>query len=289
MSAIVLKTMGYNVTVYDARPAEDLHSDGILGITNDNWLQMQDAGVKLARFQLMNTVTNHRTGQTKTSPFQYITWTDLHTALVERATELGAEFVYSVPVKPGEIKTDLTVLATGVGSAREVSTPTYTGWVVIRGLAYQFAGTPWTDVEPADRSSKWSFKVGDVRDGASITMFVPRPRGLMKTTYTAVAPAEVNELPLRWRRLTESVPIWQIAPLSDWTVPEHMTQGATVIRLGDANGQLRPATSMGANLALHEAMSLPRLVQGNARTRNVEWMLLADRQEQTELGQIAGF
>jgi hypothetical protein len=281
MAAISLRQEGYAVRVIEARPSHDLHSDGILGITNENWLDMQYAGVRLARFQLpVSTVTDGLTGITTMSPYQYITWTDLHLALTERATDLGALFSYGEEITADPTGYDVIVRATGIGSAHEVSRPAYTGYVVVRGLAYQFAGTPWTQLSGTNENSgRWHFLVGDTNDGASVTMFVQREHVQFKTTYTAVAPGEILNLPIRYRRLMETVPIFQIAPLSDWEVPMQMVYKNT-IRIGDANGQLRPATSMGANLAIREALSIPGLIDGSVN----EFGLVSERQYQHDIG-----
>lgn len=265
MAAITLATLGYDVTVYEARPESDLTSDGILGITPENTSAMQAAGIKLARFMLDNTFRTWPEKEVKHSSYTYITWTNLHRALTERATELGVVFRYATRYVEGmSPAADVTVIASGVGTAKAVSEPHYTGYVVIRGLAYQWAGTPWTTVYGDSNSGPWLFNVGDSDDGASVEFFVKRESVQMRTTYSAVAPAEVNDLPIRFRRLMETVPIWQIAPLSDWDVPAHMIDRANkVIRIGDANGQMRPQTSMGANLGINEAMNIADMIAGS--------------------------
>lgn len=295
MAAITLALAGYDVTVYEARPQEDLHSDGILGITPENWAEMQAREIKLARFALDNTFRTWPMTEVKRSTYQYITWTNLHTALTERAEELGVQFKYATPFEWGsEPVGDLTVIASGVGTAKAVSKPNYTGYVVIRGLAYQWSGTPWTTVYGDSNTGPWLFNIGDSDDGASIEFFVRReitapdgtrkPSVQMRTTYSAVAPIEVKDLPERFRRLSETVPIWQTAPLSDWEVPERLFDGERVIRIGDANGQMRPQTSMGANLALNEAMSL---IDAMANP-GIEDELINDRETQFLRGQQIG-
>jgi 2-polyprenyl-6-methoxyphenol hydroxylase-like FAD-dependent oxidoreductase len=257
MAAITLATLGYDVNVYEARPESDLHSDGILGITNANWDAMTAAGVNLGLELTDNSYMDTRTGEMTTSPYHYITWTDLHNALHLRAVELFAKFHYGERVDITEIsrKNNVTVVATGIGSAKEVSQPDYTGYVVIRGLAYQFSGAAWTALYSLTGAAKpWNLMVGDTRDGASVTFFVQRSQVQQRTTYSAVAPGEVKELPERWQRLLATVPLWQQAPLSDWDVPAKMVYPGHVIRIGDSNGQMRPQTSNGANLGLNEAM-----------------------------------
>jgi 2-polyprenyl-6-methoxyphenol hydroxylase-like FAD-dependent oxidoreductase len=265
MAAITLVTLGYDVTVYEARPESDLFSDGILGITPVNTSTMQAMGIKLARFMLDNTFRTWPEKEVSHSTYTYITWTNLHRAITERAEEMGVEFKYGTRYEAGDAPADVTVVASGVGTAKAVSKPHYTGYVVIRGLAYQWAGTPWTTVYGDSASGPWLFNVGDSDDGASVEFFVKRETVQTRTTYSAVAPAEVADLPIRFRRLMETVPIWQTAPLSDWDVPAHMVNFdyGTVIRIGDANGQMRPQTSMGANLGINEAVNIGDMIAGS--------------------------
>jgi 2-polyprenyl-6-methoxyphenol hydroxylase-like FAD-dependent oxidoreductase len=294
MAALTLADNGYDVTVYDARPSDELASDGILGITDSNWGFMQELyGVNFDDVELKQNTYTDIFGFTTVSPFHYIVWTDLHNALTDRAVKAGVEFRYGHKAESGEFpESDVVIWATGVGSAKDVSTPHYTGYTVVRGLAYQFSGTPWQIFEGMGQFGRWVFTVGDTRDGASVTMFLPRTSPQMRTTYSAVAPAEIRNLPTRYQRLLESVPMWQTAPLSDWDVPAQLSfrtgDGQHVIRLGDANGQMRPQTSMGANLALDEAMNLPALldpITGHAEA--VDRNLIRHRAQQHRIG-IAG-
>lgn len=279
MAAITLASEGYDVHLYDNRAAADLRSDGVLGLTHEAWELLMAAQVHgVVTRQLPNGGDDW---------YHYIVWTDLHTSLVERAVELGAVMHYGETLTDEQSAgtADLTVRATGVGSARQVSHPRYTGYVIVRGLAYQFSGSAWTSLRSESEAGPWLFSAGDTREGSSIEFFVPRADVTLRTTYSTEAPVEASRLPLRWRRLVETVPLFQIAPMSDWEVPDSMiselpmTPGHLhhLVRVGDANGQLRPQTSMGANLAITEGASADLLIR---RSREAEAARLADRRTQ---------
>jgi flavin-dependent dehydrogenase len=278
MAAIALIKAGYEVAVYDARPAHDLHSDGILGIQEDVWAMMLNERIPVQQYELNSG-----------NRFRYITWTDLHHAITIRAMEMGAIFNFARKVNASEYSAmgETIVVATGVGSAKEVSAPEYTGYMIVRGLSSDFAGTSWASQSGND----WEFKIGDTRLGASITWFIPRDRSQVqfKTTYSVNAPLETSQLAPKWRKIAANVPLYQYAPMSDWDVPGHMvTFGApNVVRIGDANGQLRPATSMGANQAIAEALAIPLLINRQDEWREgMENYLLTRRSLLAEYGKL---
>ena len=276
MAAITLAESGCEVDAYDSRAAADLRSDGVLGITHEAWSVLMEHQV--------GGVVTRQLPNGGDADYHYIVWTDLHTSLVERAVELGATFHYGETLTDEESTADLTIRSTGVGSARQVSHPRYSGYVIVRGLAYQFSGSAWTSLRSESEGGPWLFSAGDTRDGSSIEFFVPRKDVTLRTTYSSEPPLEAARLPLRWRRLVETVPTFQIAPMSDWDVPEHMINASgdhTVIRIGDANGQLRPQTSMGANLAILEGANLDLLMD---LSPEAEATRLADRREQYAAG-----
>jgi 2-polyprenyl-6-methoxyphenol hydroxylase-like FAD-dependent oxidoreductase len=273
MAAITLRENGYEVDAWEIRAADDLHSDGILNIKNEVWRILKAHNVRCVDTRQL--IAQSEYDDSLDDQWHNITWTDLHLSLVERATELGARFHYASPfIGP---TTDLTVRSTGVGTAKEVTTGRYMGVVVARGLAYQFTGKAWQWVRELPNTD---VAIGDTRDGASIAAFLHRSNVTLRTTYTPELPPELIDLSKRWRRLFETVPMWQIAPLSDWLVPERMINGTTV-RIGDANGQMRPNTASGANLALSEASDVALLVR---RSTLSEKGRLFNRREKYELG-----
>lgn len=279
MAALTLRSNGFAVDVWETRAEQDLYSHGILGITDESWRILRDHGVS---------ATDRALSFSGHDGLDGLVWTDLHQTVTERATRIGATFHYGQPFsgKP----TDLTVWSTGVGSAKEVTTPHYTGYTIIRGLAYQRSGASWSELEGGGYTKKpWYFMAGDIPTGTSIALFVPRENPTLHTTYSVDAPPETETLPLRWKRLTESVPQWQIVPMSDWDVPGQMIheqpQATPIVRIGDANGQLRPMTAMGANLALSEASDVDLLVR---RSHEAEDRLLTTRRIQHDIGLMYG-
>lgn len=274
MAAITLAENGYEVHAFDNRAAADLRSDGVLGITHAVWDILTAHGVTGAEIRQLPNGGD--------PDYHYLVWTDLHTSLIERAVELGVAVHYGETMTDDEsaATADLTVHSTGISSARQVSHPRYSGYVIVRGLAYQFSGSAWTSLRSESSDGPWLFSAGDTRDGSSIEFFVPRKDVTLRTTYNSEPPVEAARLPLRWRRLVETVPTFQFAPMSDWEVPEHMVNESgvsPVIRIGDANGQLRPQTSMGANLAIVEGADFGLLVR---RSVTAEVNRLAERQVQ---------
>lgn len=279
MAAITLRVHGYDVDVWEQRAEQDLHSDGVLGITHASWKILQAYGTDAEHYSMP--VSGH-------DSLDGLVWTDLHNSLTRRAVSLGASFHYGQTFTGNPA--DLTVVSTGVGSAKEVSKGHYTGYTIIRGLAYQFSGSQWTDLSGYTKDFRpWYFMGADIRTGTSVAMFVPRDNPTLRTTYSNDAPEECRFLPPRWSRLIETVKLWQHAPLSDWDVPAQMIYRQTphhpAVRIGDANGQLRPMTAMGANRALAEASDVQLLIDQSGRAEN---RLLAVRRQQHDEGLESG-
>ena len=292
MAALAMAKRGHSVTVYEQRETKELNSHGILGITNENWARLAELGVNLASRELMNEYHNMDTGETFRSPFRYITWVDLHTGLVRAAWDAGVRFFWGTRPSAEILRdADVIVYATGIGSASQVSRATYTGYVIYRGLSSEKADTAWdmghyTDYQTGDM---FTFTIGDTRDGASITLFVKRDSvAEYRTTVTKTPPPEAYMVPAKYWPMVDTVPEWQVSPMSDWTVPGKLTNQKlagmsgqpdgypVTVRIGDANGQLRPATSMGANLALNEGYRIMELIaptdaEVNAIFTRLQW------------------
>jgi 2-polyprenyl-6-methoxyphenol hydroxylase-like FAD-dependent oxidoreductase len=254
MAAITLRENGFAVDVWEKREAHELYSHGILGITDESWDILLTHGTDAAKRNLP--ISGH-------GDLDGLVWTDLHITLSERATRMGANFHYGQTFNG--VHTDITVSSTGVGSAKEVTTPHYTGYTIIRGLASQLSGHAWSDMNyKTAEGTPWYFMAGDIPDGTSVAMFVPRSAPTLRTTYSTDMPEELRALPREWRALVKTVSEWQLVPMSDWDVPTRMVRknGSTpIVRIGDANGQLRPMTAMGANLALSEASDVDLLIR----------------------------
>lgn len=268
MAAITLRRHGYEVDVWEQRALQDLRSDGVLGITPESWSLLQEVGTDAPSRSLSE--SGH--------DLDGLVWTDLHQSLAKRAEELGARFHFGKSFTSKT--TDLTVWATGVGSAKQVTDSHYTGYTIIRGLAYQLSGETWTEIDGREPDgTNWYLMAADIATGTSVAWFVPRENPTFRTTYSVEDPHEIKDLPTRWTRMLETVPQWQIVPMSDWDVPSkmiHAQPGSTpIVRIGDANGQLRPMTAMGANLALAEASDVDLLIE---RSRSAEQHHLSLRQ-----------
>ena len=269
MAAITLASQGYGVDVWETRSKRDLTSPGMLTISQKSWdlFKRHEITGAIERELYSPWPTTHK-----------IAWTDLHLGLVERAEELGAQFHYGREFSPKESKVH-TVVATGVGSAKEVSTPRYTGYVTARALSPRKAGIQWTH-EYVDNFPEGPAQLvaGDLRNGTSLNFFLTRKEAPLHTVLSKVGPPELDGLDPEWDSITRSVGEWQFSAMSDWQVPSRMvySRGATpIIRIGDANGQLRPFTGMGANLALAEAANRDLLVHQDSAT---ERELLAERE-----------
>src|SRR5712691_1392846 len=289
-AAITMADRGHDVTVYEQRKESQLRSEGILGITQANWDRLDRRYVNLS-WELGNSFTNANTPQTYTSPLHYITWTDLHLALVEAAKDLGVHFEWETPYTERAdddlLLPDITVWASGIGTASTVTTSHYTGYAIIRGSTPQFANTDWTALHFDSELGESAFMVGDTHHGASITLFVPRDDIPMRTTYSHTPPEEIWDLPFTFQQLADSVTEWQTSPMSDWDVPDTMVTRSkrhSVIRIGHANIQLRPATAMAANLGMQEAFYLPGILAYN--TQEAETLHI--RRQWTQYGQRAG-
>lgn len=256
-AALFLARAGWDVHVVEARAADELRSAGILGITHDNWNTLVGAGVDLSA-ELYNEFRDDNTGETYISQYRYITWTDLHLALATAAEQqTGVRFEYGRRVE-GEPDAALVVHATGVGAAHEVSQPDFTGWVLARGTAPYSLGTAWASYYGEGECGRYRAVGGDTPYGAAMELFIQRDWRGPVTTRTTRRPAEVRDMPDGWREVFESIREFMVSPMSDWPVPNrlHRRDGDRVIvRIGDANGQLRPQTSMGANLAIGEAQA----------------------------------
>jgi 2-polyprenyl-6-methoxyphenol hydroxylase-like FAD-dependent oxidoreductase len=285
-AALRLALMGYNVTVYEQRPATALFSAGILGITRENWNHLRAFNVPVGRYELPNGFTDYDTGITTRSPFRYITWTDLHTALMYTAESLGVRFVYEHAVKAPDTLSALTVDATGIaGAARRKLRSYYSGFVIYRGLSQLDTPHDFSVVRNMPGSY---FNVGQTRNGASWAFFVPRPQpASLKTVTVYDPPAEYRELPAEFRDIVAGTPEMIVSVLSDWEVPFTMhTPDYRHFHVGDVNGPVRPVTTSGANLAIIEGLTVQHLIGADAHTvTEYELATLSRRAYDIRLGQ----
>lgn len=269
MTAITLASHGFDVDVWETRSKRDLTSPGMLTISADSWDLFH-------RFHVDGAFERELYGPWPDT--HKIAWTDLHLSLVERAEQLGAQFHYGREFKVSEAKGH-TVIATGVGSAKEVSVPRYTGYVTARAHSSRKAGVDWIhEFVNNFPEGPAQLVAGDVRDGTSLNFFLSRKEAPTHTIYSKVGPPELEGLDFEWNPIVRDVDAWQFSAMSDWSIPSRMVYSRgqnPIIRIGDANGQLRPFTGMGANLALAEAANQRLLVRQELET---ERELLAERE-----------
>jgi 2-polyprenyl-6-methoxyphenol hydroxylase-like FAD-dependent oxidoreductase len=99
-------------------------------------------------------------------------------------------------------------------------------------------------------------------------------------------PPECELLPEEFQHITNNSVTLATSAISDWEVTDRMRVDDHGLKLtiGDANGAMRPHTGMGANLAIHEALSLPALLHDTPQTAQLERDLIAARRKQHTRG-----
>lgn len=261
-AALMLARAGYSVTVYDQRPAGQLYSAGIVGITHSNWTAMEAMGVDIWRHELGDAFEDYNQRALVLSPFRYITWTGLHSCLVEAAQNAGARFVYERHIHAPENQHGRIIDATGVaGAARKMLPHRYSGFTIYRGLSPEHIASDFLTYR---MSPAGYLTIGDTPQGAFWAMFAPRPEPSMLVTKTVkVPPHEYQALPAELQSYVLTTPQIAASPMSDWMTPPRMTDGQYV-SVGDVNGAVRPVTTSGANLAWMEGSQVLQLMAGDA-------------------------
>lgn len=282
-AALALTHEGHDVTVYEARQASELHSPGILGITDANWTMLTFLGANIHEYDNSYTVYG---GETRTWDGHYVEWTYLHNALIEAATRHGATFRFGITFDMTDFSShDYIIIAAGVGHASKTSHANYSGYVVYRGLSSEQTDHSWLVV--SDDAKRWHFTIGRTDNGASWTLYshLPKPRPMGTTSIDSVNPDAYDGLPAEFASYITSTHTMYRAAISDWDVPESMFSGWHTITIGDANGAMRPHTGMGANLGISEALATPDLLSGNRRVKmTVDQTLLINREIQRNRG-----
>lgn len=277
-AAIYLSRVGYSVTVFEQREKHELYSPGILGITKENFDSLTCAGAILPHRP--HTSMNYWSRQITVDPMRYVTWSEMHNALSIRAEELGAEFRYGTRYTPdSRERFSHYVNAAGITAAAKAYSPTYTGYVVVRGESPIESGHPWVTIPDPDK--RWLFNVGDENGRGSFAFYVKREAPKMRTVYTDIAPIETAQLPGEFQSMVYAADTYQIAPISDWPIPDAIIDGPIVI-IGDANGAMRPHTSMGANLGINEARGIAQMLDPNyweQSGRSIQKALIKSRRE----------
>jgi 2-polyprenyl-6-methoxyphenol hydroxylase-like FAD-dependent oxidoreductase len=264
-AALALAKSGHTVTVYERRDESQLRSNGILGITVTNYQRLRTLGADLTDVQVDRWI--HKDGHWTFSEYVHVTWTDVHTVIMNAAIDAGVTFKFGSSW--GEIQDstefDYFVNAGGVYQASKSGNhPDYSGYVVMRAVSpLQSPEMQW-NVEHDPQSHRYLLNMGRLGTGTSWAMFVHRESPVMRTVYQAEIPPETDLLPEYAQRIIRATtePI-QVAPISDWDVPESLWRGTNLLQIGDANGAMRPHTSMGANLGISEGLLVPALLDGS--------------------------
>jgi 2-polyprenyl-6-methoxyphenol hydroxylase-like FAD-dependent oxidoreductase len=286
-AALKLAMMGHDVTVYEARPEDDLASAGILGITHGNWQLARDHGVDVDRFELTNWFRDYSAAERVRSPFRYITWTGLHRALVNAGQVNGVRYQFGQHITPEEMPAStLVVDATGVaGAARRDLPHHYSGTTIYRGLAVgQYIGESFVTFHGNQQAGEY-LTIGDTPTGAFWAYFVPRAHMTnLRTVKMNRAPAELRHLPGEFRPIIRATREVFRTPISDWVVPGRMaTSDLCRFTVGDVNGPVRPVTTSGANLAMMEGLAMDDLLDPY-HTQDTQAMMLQRRQYDLDLG-----
>lgn len=276
-AALTLASNGHDVTVWEQRPADQLYSAGILGITEGNWQQLTTAGVPIGHAELDNGFRDYRTPGITQSPFRYIAWVDLHNALVNSAIDYGAKFRFETHVNESELQAQYVLNAGGIWTASQRLQSRYSGYAIYRGTSR--LDTSEGFIVFRDMPESAYFTMGHTPYGASWAFFLPRALPMHhRTVTTATAPPETAYLPAELRRYVNSTPDMIVSFMSDWDVP-HTFHDPTWrhFTIGDANGPVRPVTTSGANLAVIVGMQAETLVSGDHRRITALQRSLLDR------------
>jgi 2-polyprenyl-6-methoxyphenol hydroxylase-like FAD-dependent oxidoreductase len=265
-AALALAKDGHEVTVYEQRQESELRSFGVIGITNENWKELTNMGMRAREYDNSYTTYGARSrggyelSVTRKWNGHYVEWTNLHVALVSAARYAGVKFQFGSKWEAGMDNADYRIMAAGVGYAATNNRANYSGYVVYRGLSNLHTDYAWLSV--ADAKQRWNFKLAYTDNGAAWELYshLPKPRPMGTTSIDAINPAAYEGLPAEFLPfILDSAEMYRAA-ISDWDVPESLFNGTRVIQIGDANGAMRPHTGMGANLGISEALHTPALL-----------------------------
>lgn len=281
-AALAMAREGHRVNVYEARTQSELWSAGVLGITNANVDKITDMGIYCApcirpgSYAVRSVATRDGvlvSPDNWTNKFNIARWGDLHELLVNAAEKNGASFHFN-HVAP-EMDADLVIHAQGIKYASHHSHFTYAGYVVTRGTAaISLPHNPsWVSLH--DEEKRYVLNAGRTPTGYSWMLYTHRDKYVPHTITNPNHPIHsivdsayevVDSIPMPYKRLIlDGNYGTQISPIGDWTMPRmawwygqtYNQPGRFHVDLGDAIAPVRPHTTMGANLGLSEAFTLP--------------------------------
>lgn len=263
-AALALAHAGYHVTVLEQRPASELHSNGLMGLTPAHWHMLETAGVNLAPHELGRSYREYGRGMSR-MPFRTIIWTDLHNAIVQCAQDAGAVFGFGTPrIDPAHVMGEYVIDAGGVTSAARRRLPrSYIG-MIYRGISPLNTSEDFTTYKMPGKVG--FLDIGRSRTGAWWAFGTKnRPAPAHFHSYiTTDMPAEIDDLPEPYRHIIKATREILVLPQASWSAPRSVYDPAwRRFTLGDANGAVRPLTTSGANLGIQAGMLAPALLGGS--------------------------
>lgn len=263
-AALALAHAGHNVTVYEQRPDNGLHSNGLLGVTERNWAMLKAHDVDLSREILNRTYRDYELGVIQ-SPFRWIIWTDLHNAITAAAKDAGARFVFNTRADAATLPAEYMIDAGGVVSAaRRRLENYYLGQTLYRGTSPLLTTEPFTTYKMPNKVG--FLDIGRTFDNRSwwvlgIRRPAPAHHG---TTFTNQVPPEIDSCPEEFRAVVKATKEVMVLPQYIWTAPSTMHDASwSRFTLGDANGSVRALTTSGANLGVQGGFMTPLLITDN--------------------------
>lgn len=316
-AALALANAGHEVDVYERRSQRDLYSASTIAITTANMEQLQDlgmsnlhyhaAGSKAFRGSIDGGNVLHTTRDDWTTKFNIVVWGDLHVALVNAAERKGARFHWRSNGENLESirGADIQVHSNGIAYAAHHSEFTSAGYSVFRGAFFGVMPTDavWTSIHRGDK--QLALNVGRAERWSAWMMYVHESNAPMRTEVAQpfsarwhfARQAAENYLPPDWARVVLDSPgEYLVNPMGDWTLPLMLTwNGADYdgyglhFDIGDAVAPVRPHTTMGANLGIAEALTLPEAVVNSESARIWETKAKDARAIEIARGRQIGF
>lgn len=275
-AALALAHDGHQVTVYEQRPRDGLHSNGLLGITERHWAALRKLGVDLSPELPDRTYREVGVGSAH-SPFRFIIWTDMHNALTAAAEQAGARFMFGERAGAEAMSAQCVIDAGGVVTAAKRGLPNYyLGQTLYRGTSPLPVGEAFVTYKMPGKAG--FLDIGRTPGNrAWWVLGVKRPAPAHHgTTFTDQVPAEIENCPEEYRGIVKATREIMVLPQYVWTPPHSIHDGAR-FTLGDANGAVRALTTSGANLGIQAGLMSPLLVDGDPCTVNMACALLLQR------------
>lgn len=283
-AALVLARMGHQVTVYERRSERDLYSASTIGITTANMQALEGLGMAnvpyhaagaLAYRGVIHDGPIEMQSDPWTTTYNIVVWGDLHNGLVRAGMANGVEYRFRAN-GASVTAADVQVHANGIAYAGHHSTFTYAGYSVFRGVYYgalpeNAAAAVWVALH--DSRKVVALNIGKAPQWYAWMFYMHEANPPLRTEvapygserYNAVRQTASAHLPPEWARVVLDSPGEYLAnPIGDWTMPALLTwrgedygDRGLHFDIGDAVAPVRPHTTMGANLGITDALTLP--------------------------------